>query len=156
MFKRVTIVALVVAAFVLMLAVPALAFNGFRADYTMTQACASCHTTGSFGAPIVYKDFTTTKHFINEEGPNALEELPRGSVCAGCHSGNYSPAKVIISRSVEWMRRPRHSPEWVASNGLPAGTQQDGTSAASETFIGCSSCHYGASAGRFAAGRAAT
>ena len=138
MFKRVTIVALVVAAFVLMLAVPAMAFNGYRADYTMTQACASCHTAGSFGAPIVYDDFTTTKHYSNEEGPNALEELPRGSVCAGCHSGNYSPAKVIPALV---------DGAWVASNGLPTGTQQDGTSAASETFIGCSSCHYGASAG---------
>ena len=38
MFKRVTIVALVVAAF-LVLAVPALAFNGMRGDYTTTEAC---------------------------------------------------------------------------------------------------------------------
>ena len=43
MFKRVTIVTLVVAAFVLLVAVPALAWNGYRGDYTMTSACARCH-----------------------------------------------------------------------------------------------------------------
>ena len=144
MFKRVTTVALVVAAF-LVLAVPALAFNGFREDYTVTGACASCHTTGSFGAPIVYDRYTTTKHYTNEEGRTggALDRLPRGSTCAGCHSSNFSPEKVI----------PTPAPSgtaYVAANGMPTGTQSGalaGDSASSEEFIGCSSCHYGASAG---------
>ena len=44
MFKRVTIVALVVAAF-LVLAVPALAFNGYREDYTTSDYAPSAIAT---------------------------------------------------------------------------------------------------------------
>jgi hypothetical protein len=146
MFKRVTIVALVVAAF-LVLAVPALAFNGFRANYTMTGACASCHTAGSFGAPIVMPSFVKTAHYLNPEGPSALQEIPRGSTCAGCHSGNYAPAKVVPIANPDYDPADEESEPFIASNGLPTGTQQGGNSAASETFIGCSSCHYGVSAG---------
>ena len=61
MFKRVTIVALVVAAF-LVLAVPALAFNGMRDDYTVATSCQGCHTTGNFGAPKVFDAWAETKH----------------------------------------------------------------------------------------------
>ena len=52
MFKRVTIVALVVAAF-LVLAVPAMAWNGLRQDYTTSEACQTCHS-GIAGIPDTY------------------------------------------------------------------------------------------------------
>ena len=75
MFKRVTIVALVAAAF-LVLAVPALAWNGLREDYTTTGACASCHTTGSFGAPKVYNEWLESKHAENEAYSEVASRLP--------------------------------------------------------------------------------
>ena len=136
MFKRVTIVALVVAAFVLVLAVPALAFNGFRGDYTVTSACAGCHDEPGFaGAPIIVPRWQGTKHAEDSEAASALKSLPYGSVCAGCHTANYDPAKVTPSPS---------GTSYVADPGTVTGTQLSGTSAASELDIGCSSCHYGA------------
>ena len=53
MFKRVTIVGLLVVATFLVLAIPAFAFNGYRGDYTTSAACAQCHS-GIAGIPAVY------------------------------------------------------------------------------------------------------
>ena len=78
MFKRVTIVALLVAAF-LVLAVPALAFNGYRADYTTSDACAICHS-GIAGIPATYGDWAETGHARAGHEDQALR-LPYGSVC---------------------------------------------------------------------------
>jgi len=148
MFKRVTIVALVVAAFVLMLAVPAMAFNGFRADYTVTEACSSCHTAGSFGAPIIAPAFKQSKHWTGTVGAEDNWELPRGSTCMGCHTSNFSPAKVVPMANPAYDPTDPESAPYIAANGDPTGTAQNsGNAASSELSIGCSSCHYGASAG---------
>ena len=64
MFKRVTIVALVVAAFVLVMAVPAMAFNGLRGDYTTSNACAVCRS----GSP---------RHLIRLPQPGPRRGMPR-------------------------------------------------------------------------------
>ena len=139
MFKRVTIVALVVAAFVLVMAVPALAFNGYRSDYTTSDYCSICHKAGQPGsAPKVYDQWQLTKHGEDSEAASALTSLPYGSVCAGCHTANYAPAKVTPSPS---------GTTYVADPGTVTGDQASGNSAASELDIGCSSCHYGAATG---------
>jgi len=139
MFKRVTIVALVVAAFVLVMAVPALAFNGYRSDYTTSDYCSICHKAGQPGsAPKVYDQWALTKHGEDTEAASALTSLPYGSVCAGCHTANYAPAKVTPSPS---------GTTYVADPGTVTGDQATGNSAASELDIGCSSCHYGATTG---------
>ena len=57
MFKRVTIVALVVAAFVLVMAVPALAFNGYRCGLHDQRLLLDLPQGGSawLGAPKVVR-----------------------------------------------------------------------------------------------------
>ncbi len=112
MFKRVTIVALVVAAF-LVLAVPALAFNGYRGDYTTAGACQTCHS-GIAGIPAVYDEWAETKHAEAGADDQALR-LPYGSVCQGCHTSNFDPAKVVptptatsSTGTVSWACRQRH------------------------------------------------
>jgi hypothetical protein len=142
-FKRVTIVALVVAAF-FVLAVPAMAFNGYRGDYTVSSACRSCHDVGSFGAPIVGANWAKTKHGIDEEAVSAAKSLPYGSVCAGCHTANYAPAKVV---PVPTATSKAGVVSWAASPSNVALPQGLGDAPMSEMDIGCSSCHYGASAG---------
>jgi nitrate/TMAO reductase-like tetraheme cytochrome c subunit len=132
MFKRVTIVALVVAAF-LVLAVPALAFNGYRSDYTTSQACQTCHS-GTANIPAVYNQWAGTKHAVAGEDDQALR-LPYGSVCQGCHTSNFSPAKVVPTPS---------GTTYVPANGIPTEVQTVGNAASSENYVGCSSCHYGA------------
>src|SRR5450759_3293077 len=52
MAKRVLLVAIIVAA-ILVVAAPAMAFNGYRGDYTTSAACQSCHS-GTAGIPSVY------------------------------------------------------------------------------------------------------
>ena len=93
MFKRVTIVALVVAAF-LVLAVPALAFNGMRENYSVATSCQGCHTNGNFGAPKVFDAWAETKHAENEAYTEVKDRVPTGSVCQGCHTANFDPAKM--------------------------------------------------------------
>jgi cytochrome c5 len=144
MFKRVTIVALVVAAFVLMMAVPALAFNGYRGDYTVSSACRSCHDNGSFGAPKVGANWAKTAHGVDAEASSAALSLPYGSVCAGCHTANYAPAKatpLAVSTSTA------SAVAWVADPSTTTAPQGLGNAPMSEMDIGCSSCHYGAGAG---------
>jgi hypothetical protein len=139
MFKRVTIVALVVAAF-LVLAVPAMAFNGYRGDYTTTEACQTCHD-GIAGIPAVYDEWTDTKHAVAGADDQALR-LPYGSVCQGCHTSNFDPAKVIPTPTAT---SSTGAVSWGAGNGLPTEAQAVGMAASSENYVGCSSCHYGAS-----------
>jgi plastocyanin len=144
MFKRVTIVALVVAAFVLVMAVPALAFNGMRGDYTTTKACQACHA-GVAGIPTIYPRWAGTKHAIDEEADSAALTLPYGSVCAGCHTSNYAPSKVT---PVPTATSGTGSVSWGASpSTADQAMQTTGDAAFSENFIGCSSCHYGANVG---------
>lgn len=132
MFKRVTIVALVVAAF-LVLAVPAMAWNGYREDYTTSGACETCHS-GIAGIPAVYSEWAETKH-AEAGADNQATRLPYGSVCQGCHTSNFDPSKVVPSPS---------GTAWVAGNGIPTQPQAQGSAASSENYVGCSSCHYGA------------
>jgi len=136
--KRIGVLVIVVAAF-LVLAVPALAFNGYRGDYTTSNYCSICHQKGQPGsAPKVYDQWALTKHATDAEAANAAASLPYGSVCAGCHTANYDPGKVTPSPS---------GTSWVADPSTVTGTQLSGTSASSEMDIGCSSCHYGVTTG---------
>jgi nitrate/TMAO reductase-like tetraheme cytochrome c subunit len=136
--KRIIVLAGVVAAF-LVLAVPALAFNGYRGDYTTSNYCSICHQEGQPGsAPKVYDQWALTKHATDAEATAAAASLPNGSVCAGCHTANYDPRKVTPSPS---------GTSWVADPSTVTGTQLSGTSASSEMDIGCSSCHYGVTTG---------
>jgi hypothetical protein len=143
MFKRVTIVALVVAAF-LLLAVPALAFNGFRGDYTTSNACQSCHSGQFAGVPAVYNEWIDTKHAVAGNDEQALR-LPYGSVCQGCHTSNFDPAKVVPTPTAT--NTSTGAVSWGAGNGIPTMPQTEGNAASSENFVGCSSCHYGMSIG---------
>ena len=114
MFKRVTIVALVVAAFLLMVAVPAMALNGYRGDYTTTGACEVCHN-GIAGIPAVYGDWVQTKHAVAGADGQALR-LPYGSSCAGCHTSNFDPSKVIPTPTAT---ATTGVVSWAAANGIP-------------------------------------
>ena len=140
MFKRVTIVAFVVAAF-LVLAVPAMAFNGFRDDYSPAELCTGCH-------PAVAGEWSETGHAVaGSHGQGA--RLPYGSSCGGCHTGNYDPSKVVPTPTATSVT-PSPSPtattvSWGAMIPDPFPAQADGEAPYSEPFVGCSSCHYGAS-----------
>ena len=134
MVKRVLIVAVVLAA-ILVVAAPALAFDGYRVTYTNSTTCALCHsgTTGPLG---VYAGWQTTKHAdVGSPASFSANALPisDGPRCAGCHSGNYSPEKAtpIVTTT---------------STSYPY-VNTAGDDAFSEPFIGCSSCHWGTSAG---------
>ena len=139
MTRRVIVVAIVVAA-VLVFAVPALAFNGMRGDYTTTQACQSCHA-GTAGIPPVYNQWVHTKHAIDEAAGETAARLPYGSVCTGCHTANYDPTKVT---PVPIETSTSGDVSWGASPSAIASPQTQGDAAFSEEKIGCSSCHYGA------------
>jgi len=138
MFKRVTIVALVVAAF-LVLAVPAMAWNGYREDYTTSEACQTCHD-GIAGIPSVYSEWVKTKHAVAGADDQALR-LPYGSVCQGCHTSNFRPDKVVPTPTAT---SSTGAVSWGAGNGIPTDPQTMGSAASSENYVGCSSCHYGA------------
>jgi hypothetical protein len=134
MVKRLMIVAIVLAA-ILVLAAPALAFDGYRATYTNSTVCQGCHN-GTSGPLGVFTGWQTTKH-ADVGNPaffqaNALP-IEEGPGCAGCHSGNYSPVKAtpIVSLS---------------STTYPY-VNTAGDDAFSEPFIGCSACHWGTAAG---------
>jgi hypothetical protein len=118
MVKRLLLVAIVVAA-VLVVAAPALAFNGYRSDYTTAAECQACHADTHAG-------WMTTKHSSAETN---APMIARGAGCAGCHSSNYDPQKAVPLQSAP----PFTFPTAVsADNG-----------AFSEGMIGCSMCHYG-------------
>jgi nitrate/TMAO reductase-like tetraheme cytochrome c subunit len=139
MFKRVTIVALVVAAFVLVMAVPAMAFNGLRGDYTTTNACAVCHS-GSPGIPSVYPDWAKTGH---AKGAVSLtNRSPYGSSCAGCHASNYDPNKAVPMATAT--EAATGVVTWAWTNTAATAAQTVGNAATSESNVGCSACHYGA------------
>ena len=155
MFKRVTIVALVVAAF-LVLAVPALAFNGMRENYSVATSCQGCHTNGNFGAPKVFDAWAETKHAENEAYAEVKDRVPTGSVCQGCHTANFDPAKMTptptatttaYSTPVGPTSTPTATTTALAYTTDVSGSQTGVNShngAWSENYIGCSSCHYGA------------
>jgi hypothetical protein len=142
MLRRVTIVALVVAAF-LVLAVPALAFNGYRGDYTTSNACQPCHSGQFPGMPAVYNEWANTKHAV-AGADNQATRLPYGSVCQGCHTSNFDPAKVVPTPTAT---SSSGAVSWGAGNGIPTQPQTEGNAASSENYVGCSSCHYGMAGG---------
>jgi hypothetical protein len=134
MVKRVLFLAIVVAA-VLVVAAPALAFNGYRADFNVSSDCAVCHTDTP-GIPQVYNLWHETKHSeANSEGQNT--RLPN-SMCAGCHTANWDPSKVVPVASAT---SAAGAVTWVAGNSVPTEAQATGSAASSELDVGCSSCH---------------
>ena len=145
MVRRFSIVAIVVAAF-FVLAVPAFAFNGYRSDYTTSDYCSICHKVGQAGgAPKVYDAWSQTAHGTDAEAVSAAKSLPYGSVCAGCHTANFAPSKVVPTPTAT---STSLSVSWGAV--LPAGSptpslmpQALGNAQMSEFDVGCSSCHYG-------------
>jgi Doubled CXXCH motif (Paired_CXXCH_1) len=145
MTKRLVLVALVVAA-ALVLAAPALAFDGYRDTYTPsfggTGTCQGCHS--------LYPEFTnykSTAHALVGEAivdpvtgelvggtPNA-EPIADGPGCAGCHSGNYDPKKhVPLADPI---------PDDDIDPAYPSTNTLLGDDAFSEPFVGCSTCHVG-------------
>jgi len=115
MAKRVLLVAIIVAA-ILVVTAPAMAFNGYRADYTTAAECQVCHADK-------HAAWMTTAH-SSAEGNS--EPISDGASCGGCHSGNYDPQKAVPG-----------------ADGLyPIDVPADG-GAFSEGMVGCSTCHYG-------------
>lgn len=145
MAKRVLLVAIIVAA-ILVVAAPAMAFNGYRGDYTLTPFCAVCHTDGTVG-PAVYDKWSQTAHAVAGVDDQATR-LPYGSSCAGCHTSNYAPGKVV---PVATATSSTGAVSWGAVIPSPFPAQNDGNTFMSENFVGCSSCHYGKSTGAAAA-----
>lgn len=136
MVKRILLVAIVVAA-ILVVAAPAMAFNGYRPDYTVSTFCAVCHTDGGFGPP-VYDKWSATKH-ANANADGQSSRLPYGSSCAGCHTANYDPSKVVPTPVAT---NTSGAVTWEAANGVATEPQDTGSAASSESDVGCSSCHY--------------
>lgn len=122
MMRRLLFFAIVVSG-LLMLAAPAFAFDGYRADYTPTAQCALCHSSSSGfpGVPPVYEKWAMTAHADKVQ----TSAISRGSGCAVCHVSNYDPGK--------------HVPP---AAGSPYPTEDSaGDDAFSEVGVGCSSCH---------------
>jgi len=141
MVKRFILFAIVLAA-VLVVAAPALAFNGARADYTPSDTCKGCHQNME-SIPQVYDRWAETKH-AGSNGEHQNTSLPYGSVCAGCHTGNYDPGKVVPTPTAT---SSTGTVSWVSGNVTPdTAHQADGDSAMSELAVGCSSCHQSQSA----------
>ena len=134
------------AAF-LVLAAPALGFDGFRDTYFNTQSqgnqvgCRACHEDGTIG-PAVYNDYAMTAHAqvgtivldpvtgeVTTGSSANAEPIAEGPGCAGCHSGNYDTAKAVPN----------------AAGVYPWENTADitGDDAFSEPFVGCSACHWG-------------
>ena len=135
MAKRLMILALVVAA-ALVIAAPALGFDGYRDGYVLSSgpenvtSCQSCHEGGP-GIFDVWTDWNATQHsMVVEEAPGE-GPISDGPGCAGCHASNYDPQK--------------HVPD--AVTGLYPMVNTDGDDAFSENFIGCSACHWGKNPG---------
>jgi hypothetical protein len=154
MVRRFALLVIVLAAF-LILAVPAFAANGARADYTTSNACATCHQSDGvpFDAPKVYNDWAQTKHGIDSEAVSAAKSLPYGSVCAGCHTANYDPTKVspvptattfAFNTATPTPQPTKTTVAWGPDQIAPTLPQAQGNAPMSELDVGCSSCHYGA------------
>jgi ribosomal protein L31 len=140
--KRLALLGLLVAAF-LVLAAPAMAFDGFRDDYTLTSTCATCHGEGNpFSNPDVVTPWSETAHAmigtveldpVTGEligGTANAEPIADGPSCAGCHSANYKPVA--------------HVPD---ANGVYPWENTAGDDAFSEPFVGCSTCHWSQTTG---------
>ena len=146
MTKRLVLLGLLVAAF-LVLAAPALGFDGFRDTYFSTTGkgnqtgCAGCHEDGTLG-PAVYNDYAMTAHAqvgtivldpvtgeVTTGSSANAEPIADGPGCAGCHSGNYDTAKHVPNAAgvYPWENTPDIT----------------GDDAFSEPFVGCSACHWG-------------
>lgn len=130
MAKRVLLVAIILAA-LLVMAAPAMAFNGMRADYTPSSTCAICHTSGP-GDPI-YTEWSQTKHGTPATGSRA-NGWPTGSTCTGCHSSNLDPTKAVPTPGAT---STTGAVSWVNGNVDPS----TGEASLSENLIGCSMCH---------------
>jgi hypothetical protein len=127
-----------VAAF-LVLAVPAMAFNGYRGDYTTSNACQPCHNGQFSGIPAVYDEWAETKH-AEAGADDQATRLPYGSVCQGCHTSNFDPSKAMPTPTAT---SSTGAVSYGVANGIPTQPQTEGSAASSENFVGCSSCHYG-------------
>ena len=135
--KHAFVIALVVAL-ALLIAAPAFGFDGYRDTYTNSTVCQLCHTsTGPLG---VFAGWQTTKHAdVGDPAAFQANALPieDGPRCAGCHSGNYDPAKATPTPVVSG----------TATSYAYPYQNTAGDDAFSEPFIGCSSCHYGVALG---------
>ena len=137
MVKRVLFAAMILAA-VLVVAAPALAFNGYRADYDTTQVCAVCHTAGGQAASKpVFDTWSETKHAVS--GAEGQATRLATDNCAGCHTANFDPSKLIPTPTAT---AADGTVTWAGSNGLATQPQDTGSAASSEADVGCSSCHY--------------
>lgn len=147
-----------VASIMLIVASPALAFDGARGDYLPVSFCATCHDVGS-GLPVV-PEWSLTGHAsegsVADSRANAYP-VGRGPSCAGCHAGNYDPAKAVASASPV----PTPSPTPTATTtgyswppAVPIWPSPIDNAYTRETFtggnatvhtdvavLGCSSCH---------------
>lgn len=133
MARRVLLVAIIVAAMLVVVA-PALAFNGYRADYDNATVCKGCHDTGGIG-PAVYPQWNRTAHaMLGNPAAFTANALPisYGPACAGCHSGNYDPTKAQGTGTAPF------------SVTYPHQNTGGGNDAFSEPVAGCSTCHYNA------------
>ncbi len=137
------LVVMAVAAALLILAAPVMAFNGLRSDYTTSDACQPCHNGQLSGVPAIYGEWVETKHAEAGAGNQALR-LPYGSVCQGCHTSNFDPAKAIPTPTAT---SSTGAATYGVANGIPTEPQTVGHAASSENFVGCSSCHYGMQTG---------
>lgn len=136
MVKRFVFVAVLLAA-VLVVAAPAFAFNGQRADYTPSDTCKGCHQNMA-SIPQVYDEWAETKH-AEANADNQSTRTPYGSVCAGCHTANYAPGKVVPTPTAT---SSTGAVTWGVTNVTPdTAHQADGNAAMSELAVGCSSCH---------------
>ena len=87
----------------------------------------------------MFEKWSDTKHAVAGADDQALR-LPYGSVCQGCHTSNFDPAKVVPTPTATSCHRRRLVG---CGNGIPTEPQTVGSAASSENFVGCSSCHYG-------------
>ena len=147
MAKRFVLIAVVLAA-VLVVAAPALAFNGAREDYTPSSKCADCHTDMA-SIPQVYGEWAETKHAeSNADGQST--RWPNGNTCAGCHTSNFDPSKaepVASSTAAPTATPTPFAVSWINGNASPdPAAQATGNASMSELAVGCSSCHQGQSA----------
>ena len=129
-----------------------MAFNGMRGDYTTADGCALCHA-GTADQPQVYDEWAETKHAENEAYGEVANRIPTGSVCQGCHTSNFDPAKMTptptaTTTAYSTPAGPSMTPTATATAyGYTTDVSQlqsEGEGAWSEGYIGCSSCHYGA------------
>ena len=147
MVRRLVLVVVVLAA-VLVVAAPALAFNGARELYTPSSKCKDCHTDIA-AIPQVYNEWAETKHAESGADGRAAR-WPVGNTCAGCHTGNFDPTKAVPLASATAAATASPVPfavTWVNSNSSPdPDAQATGDSSMSEPAVGCSSCHQSQSA----------